>query len=94
VHRATLDIDEDILAKAAEILGTSGVNDTVDEALLEVVRREAGKRLMAWWQENEDLLDPEIMERAWQRSPRSAAWLRRAPSMPALRCSTMTPTST
>ena len=41
----TLDIDEDMLAKAREILGTRGVKDTVDEALREVVRREAGKRI-------------------------------------------------
>jgi Arc/MetJ family transcription regulator len=69
VRRTTLDIDEDMLAKAREILGTRGVKDTVDEALREVVRREAGKRLMAWYKENEDLRNPEIMERAWPRQP-------------------------
>jgi hypothetical protein len=37
----------------------------VDEALREVVRREAGKRLFAWLKENEDLRNPEIMDRAW-----------------------------
>ena len=52
VRRTTLDIDEDMLAKAREILGTRGVKDTVDEALREVVRREAGKRLMTWYKEN------------------------------------------
>jgi Arc/MetJ family transcription regulator len=69
VRRTTLDIDEDMLAKAREILGTRGVKDTVDEALREVVRREAGKRLIAWYKENEDLHNPEIMERAWPRPP-------------------------
>ncbi len=69
VRRTTLDIDEDMLSKAREILGTRGVKDTVDEALREVVRREAGKRLIAWWKENEDLHNPEIMERAWPRPP-------------------------
>jgi Arc/MetJ family transcription regulator len=69
VRRTTLDIDEDMLAKAREILGTRGVKDTVDEALREVVRREAGKRLMAWYRGNEDLHNPEIMERAWPRPP-------------------------
>jgi Arc/MetJ family transcription regulator len=64
-----LDIDEDMLAKAREILGTRGVKDTVDEALREVVRREAGKRLMAWLKENEDLRNPEIMDRAWPPPP-------------------------
>jgi Arc/MetJ family transcription regulator len=69
VRRTTLDIDDDMLAKAREILGTRGVKDTVDEALREVVRREAGKRLIAWWKENEDLRNPEIMDRAWPRPP-------------------------
>jgi Arc/MetJ family transcription regulator len=64
-----LDIDEDMLSKAREILGTRGVKDTVDEALREVVRREAGKRLMVWWKDNEDLHNPDIMERAWPRPP-------------------------
>jgi Arc/MetJ family transcription regulator len=65
VRRTTLDIDEDMLSKAREILGTRGVKDTVDEALREVVRREAGERLIVWFKENEDLHNPEIMERAW-----------------------------
>jgi Arc/MetJ family transcription regulator len=69
VRRTTLDIDEDMLGKAREILGTRGIKDTVDEALREVVRREAGKRLMVWYRENEDLHNPEIMERAWPRPP-------------------------
>lgn len=64
-----MDIDEDMLAKAREILGTRGVKDTVDEALREVVRREAGKRLMEWWRENDDLHAPEIMDSAWPRPP-------------------------
>lgn len=62
-----------MLAEAKKILGTKGVKDTVDEALREVVRREAGKRLVAWLKENEDLANPEIMECAWPRpliSPR------------------------
>ncbi|MGD0454683.1 MAG: type II toxin-antitoxin system VapB family antitoxin [Solirubrobacteraceae bacterium] len=69
VRRTTLDIDEDMLAKAREILGTRGVKDTVDEALREVVRREAGKRLIVWFKENEDLHNPEIMDRAWPPPP-------------------------
>jgi Arc/MetJ family transcription regulator len=69
VRRTTLDIDEDMLSKAREILGTRGVKDTVDEALREVVRREAGKRLIAWLKENEDLSNPEIMDRAWPSPP-------------------------
>lgn len=69
VRRTTLDIDEDMLAKAREILGTQGIKDTVDEALREVVRVEAGRRLIARLKDNEDLSNPEIMERAWPRPP-------------------------
>jgi Arc/MetJ family transcription regulator len=65
VRRTTLDIDEDMLAKAREILGTRGVKDTVNEALLEVVRIEAGRRLIAWYKDNPDFGDPKIMEQAW-----------------------------
>lgn len=69
VRRTTLDIDQDMLAKAREILGTRGVKDTVDEALREVVRREAGRRLIARLKENEDLANPDIMAKAWPRPP-------------------------
>jgi Arc/MetJ family transcription regulator len=69
MHRTTLDIDDEMLSKAREILGTRGIKDTVDEALREIVRREAGRRLIARLKENEDLRNPEIMERAWPRPP-------------------------
>lgn len=67
MRRITLEIDDDMLSQVSEILGTKGVKDTVEEALREVLRREAGERLMAWYKENEDLRNPEIMERAWPR---------------------------
>lgn len=69
MRRTTLDIDEDMLAKAREALGTTGVKDTVNAALREIAKREAGKRLIAWYKENEDLANPEIMERAWRKPP-------------------------
>lgn len=69
MKRTTLDIDDNMLSKAREILGTSGIKDTVDEALREIVRREAGRRLIARLKENEDLANPEIMARAWPRPP-------------------------
>ena len=69
VRRTTLDIDEDMLSKARAILGTRGVKDTVNEALLEVVRVEAGKRFIARLKDNEDFGNPEIMERAWPKPP-------------------------
>ncbi|HEV3046095.1 MAG TPA: type II toxin-antitoxin system VapB family antitoxin [Solirubrobacteraceae bacterium] len=68
VRRTTLDIDEDMLSKAREILGTRGVKDTVDEALREVVRMEAGRRFIARLKDNEDF-GPETRERAWPTPP-------------------------
>lgn len=69
MRRTTLDIDEDMLARAREILGTHGIKDTVDAALRETVRRQAGVRLMGWLAENEDLRNSDIMEGAWPRPP-------------------------
>ncbi len=69
VRRTTLDIDDDMLGKARAILGTRGIKDTVDEALREVVRVEAGRRLIARYKDNEDFGNPEVMERAWPRPP-------------------------
>lgn len=69
MHRTTLDVDEDMLAKAQNILGTKGIKDTVDEALREVLRQDAWRKLRAWVVENDDLRDPEIMAKAWPRRP-------------------------
>jgi Arc/MetJ family transcription regulator len=71
VKRTTLEIDEDVLEKARDLLGTRGIRDTVDGALREIVRREAGRRLIARLKDNEDLRDPEVMARAWPRPPTS-----------------------
>jgi Arc/MetJ family transcription regulator len=71
MRRTTLDIDEDMLSRAREILGTQGIKDTVDEALREIVRIEAGKRLIARYKDNSDFANPEIMARAWPRPPTS-----------------------
>ncbi|HEX3511237.1 MAG TPA: type II toxin-antitoxin system VapB family antitoxin [Solirubrobacteraceae bacterium] len=71
MKRTTLEIDEDVLEKARDLLGTRGIRDTVDGALREIVRREAGRRLIARLKDNEDLRDPEVMARAWPRPPTS-----------------------
>lgn len=41
-RKTTIEIDDDLLAKARDILGTRGLKDTVDEALTQVIR--AGRR--------------------------------------------------
>lgn len=45
IRRTTIEIDEDLLSKAQDVLGTSGLKDTVDAALDEVVRAHLRKRL-------------------------------------------------
>jgi Arc/MetJ family transcription regulator len=64
-----LDIDEDMLTEARKILGTRGIKDTVDEALREVLRQDAWRKLRTWVIDNDDLRDPEIMANAWPRHP-------------------------
>lgn len=66
VRKTTLEIDEEVLAQVREILGTTGIKDTVDAAFRDVRRREAIDRQMAWLAEHGD----EILEArrtAWQR---------------------------
>lgn len=56
----TLDLDRDLLASAAEALGTSRTTDTVHSALREAVARSARARLMARdWSNLQELL-PEM----------------------------------
>jgi len=56
----TLDLDRDLLASAAEALGTTRTTDTVHAALREAVARGARARLMARdWSNLKDLL-PEM----------------------------------
>lgn len=45
MRRTSLEIDEERLAHAREVLGTRGVKDTVDRALEEVVRADLRRRL-------------------------------------------------
>ena len=51
VRKTTVTIDDEKLQQVQEILGTRGVTETVDEAMQEVIRREAGRRHIAWLKE-------------------------------------------
>ena len=44
--KTALNIDRDLVASAAQILGTSGTTATIDAALRDVVERAARERLM------------------------------------------------
>jgi len=45
MRRTSIEIDEERLARAQRVLGTTGIKDTVDRALEEVVRAELRRRL-------------------------------------------------
>ena len=45
IRRTTVTVDEDLLKSAQAALGTSGVKDTIEEALAEVVRAHLRRRL-------------------------------------------------
>ena len=75
--RGWLDIDFKELWSARELIYFFVWRDikvrykqtAIGAALEDVLRREAGKRLIAWLKENEDLSNPEIMDRAWPPPP-------------------------
>ncbi len=66
--KTLIDLDEDLLARAREILGTSTKKDTVHAALREVVRRAAVDEYLRLGREGafSDLADPQAMARAWR----------------------------
>ena len=63
-----IDIDDDLLAEASEILGTQTMKETVDEALSEVRRAELRRQLVDQLSTMEglDLDNDEVMARAWR----------------------------
>lgn len=64
-----VDIDDDLLEEATEILGTSTMKETVNEALSEVRRAELRRQLVLQLSTMEglDLHNDEVMARAWRR---------------------------
>ncbi|MGH3275487.1 MAG: type II toxin-antitoxin system VapB family antitoxin [Streptosporangiaceae bacterium] len=63
-----IDLDQDLLASAASVLGTTTKKDTVNEALRHVVRGELRRRHVDELADGAlpDLVDPEVMARAWR----------------------------
>lgn len=62
-----IDLDQDLLARAARVLGTKTKKDTVNEALRTVVEQEARRRHVDELASGAlpDLADPEVMAAAW-----------------------------
>jgi Arc/MetJ family transcription regulator len=70
MRRTSLEIDEQQLARAQQILGTSGVKDTVELALQEVIRMALRRRLAARIRSGEGIdRGEQILEasRSWHR---------------------------
>jgi Arc/MetJ family transcription regulator len=67
MRKTTLTIDEDLVERARDILGTHGIKDTVDRALEEVIAADARRALVRRFetQDGLDLADEEIMRQAW-----------------------------
>ncbi len=72
VTKTLIDIDDDLLEAAREVLGTTTKKDTVNTALREVLaaqqRRRAVDDLIAWTAGHEPL-DRDARLRAWRQSP-------------------------
>lgn len=66
--RTVVDIDDDLLGRAAELLQTRTKRDTVNAALREVVARRARLAELDRLARGElpDLADPDVMAQAWR----------------------------
>ncbi len=68
MSKTLIDVDDELLTDAAQVLGTVTKKDTVNRALAEAValarRRQHVRRLIEGGLP--DLADPEVMARAWR----------------------------
>jgi len=69
--KTPIDLDDELLAEAAEALGTHTKKDTVNRALADVVRRARIRRHLEWLRggglpDLEKLADPEFRAQAWR----------------------------
>ena len=67
VRKTTLTIDDEVVTRAREILGTKGTKDTIDAALQKVIVAQAEREYSDQMRTMRglDLDDPEVMRRAW-----------------------------
>lgn len=66
--RTVIDLDDDLLRRASELLGTRTKRETVNAALREVVARRARMAELDRLARGElpDLGDPDVMAQAWR----------------------------
>jgi Arc/MetJ family transcription regulator len=66
--KTLIDVDDDLLARSQQILGTATKKETVNGALRELVRRAAAEEFLAFARSGglRDAADPEVMAKAWR----------------------------
>lgn len=67
MSRTLIDVDDEMLGRASELLGTGTKKDTVNAALAEVVRAEMRRKHVEHLLDGglADLSDPAVMDGAW-----------------------------
>jgi Arc/MetJ family transcription regulator len=67
VRKTTLSVDDDLIRRAADVLGTVGLKDTVDGALREILAADARRRFAERLRDMRgvDLDRPDVMAGAW-----------------------------
>ena len=68
VTKRLVDIDDEVLDQAREVLGTATIKATVNQALADAVALAARRRHLRRLESNglPDLLDPEVQASAWR----------------------------
>lgn len=68
MSRTLVDIDDELLAEAARLLGTRTKKDTVHAALVELVKQRRRAELVDWLATDPlpDLRDRAVMGQAWR----------------------------
>ena len=68
MHKTALRLDDDLLARARDVLGTKTATETIHAALTEVVARRGRERLFARLRDRVgiDLDDEAVMRGAWR----------------------------
>jgi len=64
-RKTTLEIDDDKLQRAAELLGTTTLKETIDRSFDAVIAAAARQWLIDYFSQPNDLEDPEVMRQAW-----------------------------
>lgn len=67
-RKTSIEIDQELLAEVREVLGTTTLRETVEQAFLEVLRERARRDEVQALStmRGMDLDDPDVMARAWR----------------------------